>query len=241
MPSRVESIWAVVPVKDFSRAKGRLGKFMGASDRTRLARAMAQDVIAALKCSNAADRLCMLSDSPGTRELAVHLGATWLDENRVAALPGLNAGIAGVAHLAGRSGATALLVTHADMPLLTAADILHVVSVWHSLKGDQRVVMARSHDGGTNILLAEHAEAFAYQYGPDSHARHLRECARRQCVAATVELPGAALDIDTVDDFFSLARAAREGRCGIHTAALLEALIPAAAIPDVSPSMDIAS
>lgn len=235
MPSPADFIWAVVPVKDFCTAKSRLKNFLNADERAQLARAMAADVMAALKQSNAAEHLCMLSDSVDARGFAVAHGSTWLDEKSVAALPGLNAGVAGAARLAASAGATALLVIHADMPLLTAADIRHVVAVWESLEGDQRVVMVRSRDGGTNILLAEHPHAFAYHYGPDSHARHVRECARRRCTAVTVELPGTALDIDTVDDLYSLARAARrDGHCGAHTAALLEELMPVMRFCDVS-------
>ncbi|SEI53880.1 2-phospho-L-lactate guanylyltransferase [Pseudomonas sp. NFACC07-1] len=241
MPSSADVIWAVVPVKDFRAAKSRLKNVLSATDRTRLARAMAADVIAALKQSGTTEHLCILSDSADTRGFAAALGSTWFEEKSVATLPGLNAGIAGMARLAASDGATALLVIHADMPLLTAADIRHVVSAWQSLEGDQRVVMVRSRDGGTNILLAERPHAFAYRYGPDSHGRHVQECARRHCTAATVELSASAFDIDTPDDLYSLARAVRhDGRCGAHTAALLDELMPAERFADVSTCQEIA-
>lgn len=241
MPSHADVIWAVVPVKGFAAAKSRLGTLLGPTHRARLARAMAADVITALKASNAADRLCMLSNSSDTRGAAAALDIPWLDEADLTALPGLNAGIAGVAQLAAREGATALLVIHADMPLLTAHDIRHVVSTWQSLDGDQRVVMVRAFDGGTNLLLVERPEAFTYHYGPDSHAQHTRECIRRGCTTATVELPSTALDVDTPDDFKRLVRAALDGRCGVHTAALLVELLPAALPLDGFTYQDIAS
>ncbi|MGP3790583.1 2-phospho-L-lactate guanylyltransferase [Pseudomonas sp. B392_1p] len=241
MPSHADFIWAVVPVKNFSAAKSRLGTCLGSSQRARLAWAMAADVITALKASNAADRLYMLSDSSDTCGLAAALDITWLDEASVTALPGLNAGIAGVARLAARDGATALLVIHADMPLLTADDIRLVVSTWQALDGDQRVVMVRSNDGGTNLLLAEHPQAFTYHYGPDSHARHSRECIRRHCANTTIKLSSTALDVDSVDDFHSLARAARDGRCGAHTTALLREILPATLLCDASTYQEIAS
>lgn len=241
MRSHTDFIWAVVPVKSFSAAKSRLSTFLGSTQRAQLAQAMAADVITALKDSNAADHLYMLSDSADTRKVAAALGITWLDEASVAGLPGLNAGIAGAARLAARGGATALLVIHADMPLLTADDIRHVVATWQSLDGDQRVVMVRSSDGGTNLLLAEQPEAFTYHYGPDSHTRHSRECARRHCTTATVKLTSTALDVDTEDDFYSLVRAGRDGRCGAHTTALLREILPATLLCDVSTYQEIAS
>ena len=85
-------------------------------------------------------------------------------------------------------------------------------------------MLARSKDGGTSLLLAEHPQAFTYRFGPDSHARHLDECSRRGCTAATAELPSAMLDIDTPDDLERLRQAALSGPCGAHTAALVGGL-----------------
>lgn len=222
MSSRADVIWAVVPVKEFARAKGRLAQALGPAMRARLARAMAEDVLSAMQHADVAERLCVVSDSLAGRDLALHRGATWFDEGRVAAASGLNGAVAGVASAAESRGATALLIVHADMPLLTPADIQHVVATWRALADGQRVVMARSRDGGTNILLVERPQSFNYHYGPGSHARHLAECARRGCVAASVDLPGAALDIDTEADFECLVAAAEERRCGGRTAALLD-------------------
>lgn len=221
MSLHADVIWAIVPVKDFACAKGRLAAGLSPATRAGLARAMAEDVLAALQSAKVAERLCVLSDSPAVHELAVRAGATWLDENSIAAARGLNGAITGAARFAAAEGATALLVVHADLPLLTAASIQRVVDTWHRLRGKQRVVLARSHDGGTNIFLAERPQAFTYRYGVDSYARHLHECARRRRAVANVEMPGTVLDIDTLADLEQLKDAARAGNCGSHTAALL--------------------
>lgn len=231
MPSHDCVIWAVIPVKNFTTAKSRLGSFLGASDRQRLARAMAADVIEAVQQSQTADRLFVLSDSASTQELASQQQVSWIDETRITASPGLNTGIKAMARTAAEADVRALMVVHADLPLLCAADLRHMVSVWRSLEGDQRAVMARSSDGGTNILLVERPHAFSYQFGRNSHEHHLLECTRRGRAVATVELPGTALDIDNVDDFERLAQAADAGRCGKHTAALLQQLLPAMLFP----------
>lgn len=182
---------------------------------------MADDVLAALCESHVAERLLVLSDSPSVHDFAAHRGLGWYDDARVAAAPGLNRGIAGVAMEASAGGATALLIVHADLPLLTADAIRQVVRSWRALAGSQRVALARSSDGGTNMLLVERPQDFDYQFGVHSHARHLDECVRRGCTVASLTLPTIALDIDTPDDFAQLEKAASEGHCGPHTAAFL--------------------
>jgi 2-phospho-L-lactate guanylyltransferase len=221
-----EPIWAVVPVKGFIQAKGRLSAALGPAERQRLALVMAEDVLGTIRRSGVADRLCLLSDQDcaTTNELAVRHGALRLLDHEVAAIPGLNAAIGGVAAQAGACGAAALLVVHADLPLLTCDALRQLVHTWRALRGQQRVVLARSKDGGTSLLLAEHPQVFTYRFGPDSHARHLDECGRRGCAVATAELHSALLDIDTPDDLASLRLAARSGHCGPHTAAMVGGL-----------------
>ncbi|HEX7911655.1 MAG TPA: 2-phospho-L-lactate guanylyltransferase [Paraburkholderia sp.] len=226
MSSRADVIWAVVPVKDFAVAKSRLAAALSPPARAGLAQAMSEDVLCALQSAKVAQHVCVLSDSPAVQQLAARNGATWLDERSVAAAPGLNAAIAGAARVAAARGATALLVVHADLPLLTARALTHVVDTWTRLRGTGRVVLARSRDGGTNICLAEQPDAFTYHYGVGSHARHVDECFLRHRVVANVEMPATALDVDTVDDLEMLKDAAQANACSSHTAAFLAKIAP---------------
>lgn len=226
MSSRADVIWAVVPVKDFAMAKSRLGAALSPAARAELARAMAEDVLSALQSAKVAQHVCVLSDSRAVQQLAARNGAAWLDERTVAAAPGLNAAIAGAARVAAARGATALLVVHADLPLLTTRALTHVLDTWSNLSGTGRVVLASSRDGGTNICLAERPDAFTYHYGTGSHALHVDECVRRRRVVANVEMPATALDVDTVDDLEMLKDAARVNACGSHTAEFLAKIAP---------------
>jgi 2-phospho-L-lactate guanylyltransferase len=240
MTLSAEHVWAVVPIKCFAQAKARLAPALAPADRQRLAVAMADDVLGAIRASGVADRLCLLSDqtSAATDELAARHGALALLDREVAATPGLNAAIGGVAAMANRYGADALLVVHADLPLLTADALRQLLQTWRALRGAQRVVLTRSKDGGTSLLLAEHPHDFTYRFGPDSHARHLDECSRRRCMTTSAGLHSALLDIDTPDDLDRLRQAARSGPCGAHTAAMvgeLSLLSATAAITEASP------
>jgi hypothetical protein len=117
-----EHVWAVVPLKCFAQAKARLAPALTPADRQRLAFAMADDVLATIRASGVAKQLCLLSDqaSAAANELAACHGALALLDHDVAAAPGLNEAIGGVAAVAVQQGASALLVVHADLPLLSA-------------------------------------------------------------------------------------------------------------------------
>lgn len=225
----VPGLWAIVPVKAFGQAKARLGSSLSDAQRAGLARAMAQDVLAAVLQAGVAERVCVLGAGDDARALvAEHKGLLWLDEATVAAGPGLNGAVTGAARQAAAQGACAVLVLHADMPLLQAADVQHIVHTWQALHGAPRVVMARSGDGGTNALLTEQPARFVFGYGRDSHARHLRACEALGAAVAQVTGTSVSLDIDSADDLVRLREAVQAGRCGAHTAAWLQALRAAA-------------
>lgn len=239
MNSSTEVVWAVVPIKSFSQAKTRLSSLLKPDDRQRLACAMADDVLSAIRASGVADLLCILTDrgSPTIDELAMRYGALALLDRQVAAAPSLNAAIAGVAELAHAKGADTVMVVHSDLPLLNATALVNVMQTWHSLPASRRAVLARSKDGGTSVLLVNHAKSFAYQFGAGSFALHRAECARLEHTIATIEQLPTVLDIDTPDDFELLRLAAQAGRCGPHTTALIAALYPFESMHAMEPAL----
>lgn len=228
MISSPDVIWAVVPIKSFALAKARLSPVLCPDDRQRLALAMADDVLGAIRAAGMVDRLCLLSDqdSRAASELAARHGAYALKDQEIGDAPGLNAAIQGTAALASANGAGALLIVHSDLPLLTADALLDLMQMWQALRGPQRVVLARSRDGGTNLLLAERPASFAYRFGVGSYALHRDECARRGCTVAAADSASTSLDIDTPDDLECLRLAVKAGLCGSHTAALIGELTP---------------
>jgi 2-phospho-L-lactate guanylyltransferase len=217
-----EPIWAVVPIKNFSRAKTRLSPVFGPALRERFALAMADHVLAAIRESGVANRLCLLSDeaSPRLGELALRHGAVAMLDHDVAAGPcGLNDAIKGVAAIARYLGTAALLIVHADLPLLTSDALRLLLRSWSDLQGRNRVALAPSKDGGTSLLLTGQAHTFGYSFGPDSHALHLEECTRQGRSFTSIDLPATRLDIDTPDDLECLRAAAGSGLCCPRTTA----------------------
>ena len=83
------------------------------------------------------------------------------------------------------------LVVHADLPLLSVADIEAVVAGC-----GLRPVLAPSHDGGTSVAAATTTD-FPFRYGPGSFRRHLGALRGRALVLCR---PGLALDLDQSRD-----------------------------------------
>ncbi len=87
------------------------------------------------------------------------------------------------------------MVVHADLPLITGAD---VAAAQRALASEGHV-LAPSHDGGTSVVGGS-SPAFPFAYGVGSFRRHLAAAP-----AATVLIrPGLALDLDRVSDLRAL-------------------------------------
>ncbi|GLK86485.1 2-phospho-L-lactate guanylyltransferase [Ancylobacter defluvii] len=219
-------IWAVVPVKPFGLAKQRLAATLAPQARARLARAMLEDVLAALRQAEAPPGgtfgglggldgfgglagTLIVSAEPAVAELARAYRAEWLAEPEVA---GLNAALARAArHLAARRAA-GLMVLPGDIPGLAAAEVAQVIAA-HPAGG---VSLVAAHDGqGTNALLATPPEVIGFAFGPGSLAAHraaVQAAGVPVRVHAGAALPGLGFDVDAPGDLAWLARLPAESR-----------------------------
>ncbi|MEX0826868.1 MAG: 2-phospho-L-lactate guanylyltransferase [Acidimicrobiia bacterium] len=179
---------AIVPLKDFRDAKGRLD--LSPENRSSLTQAVAEHVIIA--CRDGGLTPLVVTGSEGMRAWAAAFGADVLVETSGESLD------AAAAHGAAQAGGGPWLVVHGDLPLLSAEDIAHV----GHLLARGGVVLAPSRDGGTNLLGA--TGHFDFRYGPASFHRHLAVAA--DCEVEVVIRPGTALEIDTLSDLHSVAR-----------------------------------
>jgi 2-phospho-L-lactate guanylyltransferase len=203
----------LIPMKSLAAAKGRLAPALGPIERRLLAIAMLEDVLDAVRATVGLARPVVVSPDREVWHRADALGCVVVEEKeggdlnaalRLAAMaagtngpvtdgPGTDgAGMSRAAGTAG-SGATALLVVAADLPLATAEALGHARD---ALARGAPVVVAPSRDGaGTNVLGWADPTTFVPEFGDGSAKRHL-------------SIPGAvrvdhellALDVDTVDD-----------------------------------------
>jgi 2-phospho-L-lactate guanylyltransferase len=179
---------AIVPLRGHGERKTRLAAAFSAPDRDTLALAMLHHVLHVLHSLPSIGEIAVLSSQrpPGWS------GRLLPDRGR-----GLNSELQACANDA---GARPLLVLHADLPLLTTADIAMLMA-----QAAQHVAIAPDrHGAGTNALAAPRAASLHFAFGPESCQRHLHLSGAG---ARLVRRQGLALDIDTMDDITAAVQA----------------------------------
>ena len=186
---------AILPIKEFGRAKQRLG---GAPA---LAAEMAERVLDALAAAERLDRVLVVTREPAAAGAAQARGFEVVDEP---VLAGHNAaaelGIARALEL----GATRALLVPGDCPLLSADEIDALLD--RHAGGARVVVVPDRHGPGTNALLLSPPDAIGPAFGPGSRERHELLAAGD---AVVDEVPGLLLDVDTPEDLAALDEARR--------------------------------
>ena len=139
------NLWVVIPVKPFGQAKSRLADVLSVAARAALMRDLLAGVLARVREADLPAAALVISRDAAVRSFAQGLGVHTLAEIG----DDLNAALEQARQWVIGRGGDALLVLPADLPLLTADDILQLYDL--GLAGAE-VVVAASHDGGTNAL-----------------------------------------------------------------------------------------
>lgn len=178
------TVAVLVPVKAFARAKARLAPVVDRESRTRLARELADRVIAAAGSLP----VSVVCDDDDVADWARAAGATvhWCPGR------GLNGAVAdGYARL-GEDGADRIVVSHADLPLIRDFDEV--------LGTTGAVLVPDRHEDGTNVMVLPAGTGFRFGYGPGSFDRHRAEAARLGLEVAVIRSPRLRWDLDVPDD-----------------------------------------
>ena len=213
-------VLAAVPVKDLVNAKQRLIPLLGAEQRQALARAMLEDVLAALVAALPGPVFVVTTDAL-VMEVAERHGAECLVEpaNR-----GHTEAVAFAQYQALARSAARFLTIPGDVPCVSAEEIALMC-------GDARVgvTFVPSMSGfGTNAALLAPPDAMPLKFGEPSFDNHLLAARQRGLTPVIRELPGLGLDIDTPEDLLLLL--AR----GAHTRSA--ALVSSWHIPHLNPN-----
>jgi 2-phospho-L-lactate/phosphoenolpyruvate guanylyltransferase len=172
---------AVVPMKSMELAKGRLAAVLDGAGRRALAQRMLDHVLDTLR-------------QAGLSSVRVASGAG--DDSD------LNRDVTSAARAVEADGATELLLVMADLPYLSADDIVALVEAGRR----SAVVIAEAKDGGTNALLLRPPTVLDFTFAthrPSAglHAEHARAAGIEPVFVRT---PGLARDIDTPADLAQL-------------------------------------
>lgn len=196
------SVFAVVPVKDLGRAKGRLRPVLEPAARAGLTLYMLRRVLAKLHEAGV-ERVCVVSPDRVVLRYARRSGAIPLrQESR-----GLNPALEEGRGFAMEHGASSLLVMPSDLPLIDVRDVRALLEL-----GEDAASVVISPDSartGTNALLLRPPDALPFVFGADSFEAHLAAARERGAQISVCERPRLAFDLDTGEDLALLER--REG------------------------------
>lgn len=190
----------MIPAKSFARAKQRLGGIASAEQREAIARALLARTVRVVRQAVGPDApVIVVSDGPDVADVALPAGA---DRVFVSETVGLNPQLADAAgHVPPGDD---LLVIHADLPLLSAEDVVALTG--EGLIGEEAspVVLASDRRGlGTNALLLRGPKRF-FLFGSDSAARHRAAATAHGLAVSDVARPGLAFDLDEEQDWAEL-------------------------------------
>lgn len=100
-------------------------------------------------------------------------------------------------------GAAAILVLPADLPLLTLEDLRALVAPLQETDSMRpALVLAPSHDRGTNALLLRPPGVVPFAFGPQSFDRHRALAQAAGCAVSIVHTPSLTYDIDFPEDLW---------------------------------------
>lgn len=195
-------VLAAVPVKDLVNAKQRLVPFLDGAQRRALARAMLEDVLAALAAALPGDVVVVTTDAE-VMEVAARFGARCLVER---ANRGHTEAVGFAQADAVARGAARFLTIPGDVPCVTAEEIATMCG-----GRDAGVTFVPSMSGfGTNGVLLAPPDAMPLKFGEPSFDNHLLAARQRGLATVIRDLPGLGLDIDTPEDLaLLLARGTR--------------------------------
>ncbi|MFQ5636032.1 MAG: NTP transferase domain-containing protein, partial [Gammaproteobacteria bacterium] len=139
----IKETWAMVPVKDFAKAKSRLAGQLTAGQRREVARLMATDVLRALTQCPLLDGVTVMGQGPDQAQLAARFGCEFVPD---VAGEALSHNLTRVSRQLAERGVRTLLVVPADLPDLRVDDIERVLRQHRC-----GVTICRAgRDGGTN-------------------------------------------------------------------------------------------
>lgn len=185
----------IMPLKRPAAAKSRLGAWLTARERHALQRAMAADVITAVRAIRPRVELVLVAqDVREARDVAGASGTVVGAPER----QGLSSDLANaVRMLACRCHAARVVVLPADIPAVATDDIDHLFGV---LDATDVAVVPDRHRQGTNALAFHMSHAPAFCFGAGSFARHLTAAQATAERVRIVERETLGLDIDDMDD-----------------------------------------
>ena len=192
----------LIPVKNLSNAKQRLGEALDQEHRSRLAEAMLRDVLTA--AAGVADRLdiYLVTGDTQARRLAAELGLGVIEDTRSESE---TAAIEMATAWCEEHGYATTVVLPGDVPLTTSAELHRVLD---SAPEEGAVLVPAYDRRGSNCIMRRPASIIPLRFGNDSFLPHCQAMKKTSKPLVILELPGIGLDIDNPHELELLVRRA---------------------------------
>lgn len=199
-PRRIGRIHAIVPVNILRKSKARLSRLLNPSEREKLTASMLKDVLSALTRSRRIRWVTVVSADRSVGKISRHFSASFLWEGK---RRGLNKAVRMAIHQSQNKGAGAVLIVHADLPLLKAREVDRFLEQAKAYS----VAVAPSSDGrGTNALFMNPPQAIPPVFGKESFRRHLALAKKMDASVKIIRRKGLSFDVDAPQDLAKLMR-----------------------------------
>jgi 2-phospho-L-lactate guanylyltransferase len=195
-------IWAIVPVKPFSKAKSRLAEILTPEERQVLAEKFYRHTLEVLNEVKEIHGVLVISRDNKVLSIARDYKVHTVQESGA---PELNVALTRAAQVVNMQRANGVLVLPADLPLLTPFDVQELVKLG---RYSRRVVIASDREGdGTNAMLLNPPDLLPFSYGVGSYKRHIELAEKAGATVKTYHSSRVALDIDVPADLEAYQRA----------------------------------
>ena len=180
----------LIPVKDLSNAKQRLGAALARAHRSQLAEAMLRDVLMAASGVRSRVDVALVTGDERAREMAEEFAFLVIEDTRNESE---TAAIEMATAWSEAQGYDTTLVIPGDVPLAHSEELHRVLDA----APEEGMVLVPAYDRrGSNCILRRPASIIPLRFGNDSFVPHCEAMRRTGKSLVILECPGIGLDID---------------------------------------------
>jgi len=186
----------LIPVKDFANAKQRLASVLDSAERRKLAQAMLEDVLQAVRSWAQRPPVAVVTSAASARRLAQRFAFEVIEDTRN---EGETEAIALGTRVCEARAAPYTLVIPGDIPLVEPSELQAIVTAAPD-GAEGSVLVPATDERGTNAALRKPAGVFPLTFGEYSFQPHLRAARASGKPCVVLRLPGVELDVDSPAD-----------------------------------------